>query len=150
MNEPGTPADRKTIKISADTALFTGEIQGLVVTFHENERPLCGLAGLLDWRLQGLISFHLRNSSIVGKAGECVYFPVSRNQRTYHLLLAGAGSSEAPGQRDEIPSETLHAISRNLASLRLKNIGISRSDFGNVGEDFFARNFKGAPLWIVN
>lgn len=135
---------------SPDRALFEHTVDGLVVTCYQNERPLKGLAGLMDWRFHGGISSCLNTGIITGKVGECVYFPTSRNGRTYHLLLIGAGFSPQPGQRLEIPEEAVKAIGKNLKLLRLQKIGISRSDFGNVADTFFSRHLDGMPLWIFN
>lgn len=119
------------------------------MTFHQNERPLQGLAGLMDWRFHGAISRCLRSGAISGKAGECAYFPFTRNGRTYHLLLAGAGATNAPGQRHLPPDETIQALKRNLVSLKLDRLGISRHDFGDASEDFIAKQFKEVQLWMA-
>lgn len=132
-----------------ERALFDGRIQSVAVTAYQNERPFCGLAGLLDWRFHGAITKHILSGKITGKAGECVYLPMSRNGTTYHIILAGAGTTPSPGQRSTVPEETLQILKKNLISMRLPKIGISCSDFGYVTEDFFAKRLKGVPLWIT-
>ncbi|OFZ53122.1 MAG: hypothetical protein A2428_17770 [Bdellovibrionales bacterium RIFOXYC1_FULL_54_43] len=139
-----------SLDVDADRALFTGEVQGLAVTFFENERPLAGLAGLLDWRFQGVISDYLREGAITGAAGQCAYIPITRNGIIYHLILAGAGESSAPGQRTKVPAETWKVLQKNLSSLKLKKIGISRRDFGDFTDDLLSKHMKGVPLWIVH
>src|SRR5689334_2527854 len=135
--------------VDAEKALFEGQIQGIIVTSYENERPLCGLAGILDWRFHGAISKCILKGAITGKVGECVYFPMNRHGFTYHILLAGAGHSSAPGQRETVPADTLHALHKNLVSLKLPKIGISKSDFGNVTSEYLTKHLKGASLWIA-
>ncbi len=138
-----------SLDLDADLALFDGKLQGLVVTCYENERPLQGLAGLLDWRFQGVISHCVRAGVISGKAGECAYVPVTKQGKTYHLILAGCGRSASPGARAQLPMDTLRQLQKNLSSLRLQQVGVSRADFGGVGEDYFQKNLKGVPLWIA-
>jgi hypothetical protein len=138
------------LEIDGDRALFEGKLKGLAATFYENERPLQGLAGLMDWRFHGAISRCLKAGAISGKAGECVYFPVTRNGQTYHLILVGAGKASPQGRGSPIPAESLKALQKNLASLSVQQIGISRADFGGLSEDALAKHLKGAPIWILS
>lgn len=139
----------QNLEIPAETALFQGEVDGIVATFFENERPLAGLAGLLDWRLHGAISERLRAGAISGKAGECVYLPWTRHGVTRHVLLVGAGFSEAPGRRGKPDAEAWQTLKKNLPALGLKRIGVSRADFGNMTDSELHQQLKGVPLWIA-
>ena len=144
----------ETLDLAADRALFEGKLQGMVVTCYQNERPLAGLAGLLDWRFHGALSRCLRQGAFSGKPGECVYFPVTRHlqggsTQVIHLILAGCGHSTEPGARGDVPAETLALVRQNLASLRLKRIGASRADFGAAGPEYFGKSLKGVELWIT-
>lgn len=140
---------QQLIELSADEALFRGQIQGLVASFHENERPLSGLAGLLDFRFQGAVSRRLRDGAISGKPGECAYFPLVKAGAVYHLILIGAGSSDAPGSRTHLPPESAEALRKNLLCLKLPRLGVSRGDFGNADAAYFRKQFKEVPLWIA-
>lgn len=142
-------SSKNSLSVNADQALFEGQIQAIAITFYENERPPCGLAGILDWHLQGAISRCLRMGAITGKAGECTYFPFARNGSTYHIILAGAGQSQAPGHREEVHSNTLHTLQQNLISLKLSKVGISKSDFGGVSSELLFKSLKGVSLWIA-
>jgi hypothetical protein len=137
------------LEIDGDKALFEGKLQGLVVACYEDERPLQGLLGILDCRFHGTISRCLKAGAITGRKGECTYFPVTRRGKTYHLILAGAGHLKPGHKRAEIPAETFEVLRKNLVGLRLKEIGISKSDFGGVDEDYLSRKMKGIELWIV-
>lgn len=146
---PSSPDMSNKPELSAERNLFEGSLQGMIAVCYVNERPLRGLVGLLDWRFQGVISRYLRNGWIQGKEGECAYVPVTRAGRPYHLILAGGGHVATSGERLPLSPESLQALARNLTALKLQQIGISRSDFGNVSEDYFRKNMKGVPLWIV-
>jgi hypothetical protein len=126
----------------ADRALLEGQVPALIATFYQNERPPGGLAGLLDWRFHGVISHSLRAGAISGKAGECVYVPVTHLGMTYHLILVGAGTSEHPGSRGKLPEPSWLALQKNLASLKLGSFALSKSDFGNPAENTIIDNLK--------
>lgn len=137
------------LEMEPDRALFEGKLQGLVATFYENERPLRGLAGLLDWRFGGLISRALRTGALTGRTGECGYVPVSRNGRIYHLMLLGGGHLSRYARRGLVPDAALATLKRNLEGLKLPDIGLSRADFGGLTDDYLGRQLEGASFWIV-
>jgi hypothetical protein len=137
------------LDIDADQALFLGEVDGVVATFHENERPLHGLAGLLDWRFHGVISRQLEQGILEGKSGECAYLPVTRDGKTFHLILVGAGSSAKPGERAALSAAAMKSLQKNLASLKLGKLAISRKDFGSSTDVAAASKAKGVSLWIA-
>jgi len=139
----------QVLEIDADRALFEGQLQGMVLSCHENERPLQGLAGLLDWHFQGALSHGLRAGVLTGREGECAYVPVERAGKTYHLILVGCGQMESPAKRSKIPAESLRTLEKNLRSLKLERVGISLSDFGGMNEASLERDLKGVPLWIA-
>lgn len=130
-------------------ALFDGNIHGLVVTCYENERPLRGLGGLIDWRLGGELSVHLRSGAISGKIGECVYVPVRRRNRIYPILLVGCGHAVSPGHREGVPEESLELIKKNLTQLKLPTVGISQQDWGGQTKEYFTKQFKGISVCIT-
>jgi len=137
------------LDLPAERALFEGQVQGLVISCYQNERPPCGLAGVMDWHLHGEISRVLAAGAITGEEGEVAYLPVTRNGTTFHILLAGAGHSSKPGERAHLPSETLQKLQKNLVALKLNRIAVSKSDLGDISSDFIARHLKGASLWVV-
>lgn len=63
---------------------------GLVPWFLD-ERPLQGLAGLIDWRLSGRLSSMLRSGWCAGRAGESVLLPLEPGLPVRRLLLVGLG-----------------------------------------------------------
>jgi hypothetical protein len=149
-----TATDLQFEALEAERALFEGRVQGLIAVITPDEKPPQGLAGLLDWRFQGAISKGLAHGFLTGRAGECAYLPVTRAGTTYHMLLVGAGSvgsgSDAyDGGRGAIPTESLKALKKNLSSLKLARLGISRADWNGPSDEFFAKNLKGTGLCIL-
>jgi hypothetical protein len=137
----------QTLDRDAADALFAGELRGVVAALPRNERPLQGLAGLLDWRFGGAISRYLREGAIRGEPGELCYFPLRLGGREYHLLLAGAGDSPAPGQRKLLPRESVAAVRENLRALKLTRMGISRQDWGGIDQGKL--EWEGVPVWLM-
>lgn len=78
-----------------------------VLPIFEDERPLQGLAGLVDWRTGGSLSVLLRSGFCTGAAGEAVLLPGRRTVPMERLVLLGLGPSrgfdraaaEAAGER---------------------------------------------------
>ena len=63
----------------------------LVLTHFADERPLQGLGGLVDWRLNGFYSRLLLDSRITGAWGELLLYPVPGRLPIKRLLYAGLG-----------------------------------------------------------
>jgi hypothetical protein len=134
--------------ISAEKALFEGQFQSLVVTCYENERPLCGLAGIIDWHFHGALSQYIVSGAVTGQVGEMVYFPLVKSAITFHILLLGAGRSISPGHRESLTPSSLHDLQKNLVSLKLTKVGLSKSDFGQASSEHLTKHLKGVSLWI--
>jgi len=108
----------------------------LFATFHENERPLLGLAGAVDWRLCGLISEALRSGAITGARGEWAYFPVaplksdSHPSQQLHVFLYGQGTAAELGKRAPLPAQAWEELAEKLAKLNLSQVIFSAEDLG--------------------
>ncbi len=148
-----TPKEKSSkpthLDLDADRALFGGEIEAVIATLYENEHPLSGLAGLLDWRFRGLISHEISRGFVSGKSGQCAYFPINREGRVYHVILVGAGPGASSGERSAPDSAVWDALSSNLSRLKIQKVGLSRSDFGGVTDETVSQRMKGIPLWIT-
>jgi hypothetical protein len=141
---------RNTLEMEAEQALFEGRIEALVAACCENERPLQGLAGQMDWRFLGVISRYLREGAVTGREGECVYVPVSRPGKMFRILLAGAGRNEFAGNRGALPKGSIDALARNVSLLRLTSIGVSPKDVGQAAFEELERRLEGVALWPVH
>lgn len=136
------------LEMDAEHAFFSGKLKGFVTLCHENERPLRGFAGYLDWKFHGALSKYIRTGVISGKAGECIYLPLKKQDRTYHILLVGGGRKKRA--KESIPQASLTQLKKNLQSLKLTHVGISRQEFGDSLESEFESFSTGGALWIVH
>ena len=64
----------------------------LVLTAFADERPLPGLAGLVDWRLRGALSEWLLNGFATGQVNERVLYPTRGRLNQRFVLMMGLGT----------------------------------------------------------
>ncbi len=95
----------------------------VVLGIFEDERPIKGLGGLIDWRTHGRISRIIKSGFFSGKWGERMLYPPGKWISARRLLLLGLG------RRDEFFAEEfaafLRAASENSAKLHAKDLAIS-------------------------
>src|SRR5258705_12861410 len=63
----------------------------IACSMWKDERPMRGLAGLLDWRLAGRISKLARESFIEGELGEVLFVPGARAFRSARSSCSASG-----------------------------------------------------------
>jgi hypothetical protein len=66
-------------------------LDALALTYFEDERPLRGLAGQVDWRLCGQLSRWIARGRLTGASGERALLPTVRRLGPERLLLHGLG-----------------------------------------------------------
>jgi len=71
-----------------------------VIGVFEDERPLRGGAGLVDWRLCGWLSTLVREGQLGGEPGHWILVPAGGRLRAPRLLVGGLGQSSALGSAD--------------------------------------------------
>jgi len=64
----------------------------LVLGFFSDEKPPRGICGLLDWRLNGMISREIRQGHLTGEFNEKVAIPYPERLDSELLLLFGLGN----------------------------------------------------------
>ncbi|MFL5294399.1 MAG: M17 family peptidase N-terminal domain-containing protein [Myxococcales bacterium] len=74
-------------------ALDEAKAEALCLFVGEEERPLTGLAGLVDWRLSGRLSRMIRSGLLTGVAGEAILAPPGSRLSFEKLFLFGTGTS---------------------------------------------------------
>lgn len=96
------------------------EPQGcLVVTTFAEDRPLRGLTGLVDWRLNGQLSRLLRRDFVDGHWLETTMAPIEGRLPFDRLLLVGLGRrGDFAAQRFEEACHTCFAALAGVGALR--------------------------------
>ena len=100
-------------------ALTENQIQAVGLLCFENERPLQGLIGKLDWKLNGAFTKLLRSGVITGEKNEMAYVPLKWNDQTFHFLILGGGSVASPGLRVQTPEEQVALFKQKASDLGL-------------------------------
>jgi hypothetical protein len=85
---------------------------------YRDERPLSGLAGLLDWRLAGRLSRLAKQGFLLGEVGELLAVPVRPRLPFDKLLVAGLGPRGAFG--DATFKKVLERVTSALSGLHVK------------------------------
>jgi hypothetical protein len=137
------------LEISLDQALNENKVDGIVAVIYENERPMQGLAGWVDWRFRGLVSRFIKTGAVTGRIAECVYVPFPGPDATTHLVLIGGGHLSRYGKRGLISDEAFSALRKNLVSLNIRTLGISQTEFGGLNADYLEKQLKGAAGFIL-
>lgn len=70
------------------------EADVVAMTFFEDERPLRGAAGMVDWRLNGAVSRLILNGTSSGKDGESLLMTTNGRITCPRILLFGLGESK--------------------------------------------------------
>jgi hypothetical protein len=83
-----------------------------------DQRPMRGLAGLLDWRLAGRLSLLARDGFLRGEPGELLFVPGRPRLRFEKVLVFGAGARPAFGE--PVFREIITHLLRALEGLRVR------------------------------
>jgi hypothetical protein len=95
----------------------------LVVPLPEDERPLRGDAGRVDWRLSGQLSRLLLDGFASGRRGEAVLIPGDARVQARRVLLTGVGpAAELPGRTLE---RALRAAFTRVLALRAASAALA-------------------------
>jgi hypothetical protein len=83
-----------------------------------DERPLRGLAGMLDWRLGGRLSALLKSGFVTGESGEALLVPGKPHVPFEKVLVLGLGARSGFG--DVVFRATVLHLARALEGLRVR------------------------------
>ena len=73
------------------------EVQTMIVSAFQEERPFYGMAGLIDWRLCAEFSKLAINNFLTSELGEAVMTPTYGRLNATRVVLLGLGSSNKFG-----------------------------------------------------
>ena len=86
----------------------------LILTSFADERPLQGMPGLVDWRLNGYLSRLILNGQLTGEWGEQVLVPQNGRLPFNKLIVFGLGERSKYGSTrfKEITNRILRTLTR--------------------------------------
>ncbi|MBK7861742.1 MAG: peptidase M17 [Archangiaceae bacterium] len=105
------------VEPSLDSIDALSGVDALCVFLTDDDRPLQGMAGYLDWRMCGALSRVLLGGFFKGDRGEQLLMPTSGGISTVKLFAVGAGSSKS------LDASTLGLLLESSA-LMLKRAGV--------------------------
>ncbi|MFT5430158.1 MAG: hypothetical protein ACI9OJ_000831 [Myxococcota bacterium] len=94
----------------------------LVIAHFNDERPLRGIGGLVDWRLNGKLSRFLLDGFLTGEWGEQVMYPQGIRLPFSTLLYFGLGDRDqfSSARFREVSAQILRTVMRlGIASIAL-------------------------------
>ena len=105
-----------------ELSLFPGTVteaaaDTIIALIPEDERPLRGDAGRIDWRLCGRISEQLRSGYVSGEPGEAVLLPAGAPLLAARVLLVGVGRQQSLGEGRPL-LRAMRAAADKLLALR--------------------------------
>ncbi len=101
-------------------ALDQADAEALCLFVSEDERPLTGLAGLVDWRLSGRLSRMIRAGLVIGAAGEALLTPPGMRLAFKKLFVFGLGTARG---EEELAGRLADAL-RRLAQAGVKDAAL--------------------------
>jgi len=101
-------------------ALDQADAEALCLFVSEDERPLTGLAGLVDWRLSGRLSRMIRAGLVIGAAGEALLTPPGMRLAFKKLFVFGLGAARTD---EELAARLLDAL-RRLAQAGVRDAAL--------------------------
>src|SRR5687768_12827014 len=109
--------------------------EAIALAFFEDERPLRGALGLLDWRMCGAISRLIVRGRARGALGETVLIPIRPRLPVDKLFLFGAGlSSELDDARFRGLCERMLGV-LDRARVRACVLGLPGRSSGRIEPD---------------
>jgi len=86
----------------------------LVLTYFSDERPLRGLSGLVDWRLNGNLSRMVQSGRLTGNWGEQLLYPQAGRLPFRNIVMFGLGDRSRFGSTrfKEISNRILRTLMR--------------------------------------
>lgn len=109
------------------------EIPGKVAlaTFFEDVRPLKGITGLIDWRLNGKISELILQGKISGQFSESLIMPAQGRLAADEILLFGLGRYQGISEK-----QLESGFQRMIDKLSLLKSPACVVSFGDLASDF--------------
>lgn len=96
----------------------------LACGLFEDERPIRGLAGLVDWRMAARLSRRIEAGDLMGDRGEVTLMPGKPRMPFEKLLLFGLGSKQRFDE--EVFLEVVHRMLDTLCGLRVRMAVVER------------------------
>ena len=135
-------------------SLDTAAVDSLCVFVPEDERPLRGAAGYLDWRLCGQLSRVLQARFFLGEPGDCLLLPSDGRIAMPRVFVMGLGPRRVSAAG---LASALEEAARTLSRARVEAVALEIPGAGALEEQArasavtsqFLPNFKGKTVALL-
>jgi hypothetical protein len=148
----GRPEKTSIEKNAEDVLLSNSENDRdrlLICSLFEDQRPLKGAAGLIDWRLRGFLSHFVVNGKISGRYEELTFVPIQVRDQRRKLLLVGLGSSREAAGEETAAAPILKKMTQTVKQLNISKVAISISSFPFWNEARLRKAFSDVDVEFV-
>ena len=131
-------------------------VDSLCVFVSEDERPLRGVAGYLDWRLCGQLSRVILASFFTGEPGDCLLLPSEGRVAMPRVFVMGLG----PGKRlsDAALHSAMEEAARTLSKAKVEAVALEVPGAGKLDDatraaavaESFIPKFKGKSISLLS
>jgi len=130
------------------------DVEALCVFVGQDERPLRGIAGYLDWRMCGGLSRVLVSEFFQGAGGDCLLLPSNGRIAIPRIFVCGLGPLQ--GVKEQLGSMMTGAADR-LTRARIRSValelpqlpGLEDSERVRVIRERFLPKFKGERVAVL-
>ena len=114
---------------SLESLLASRRVEAWVLCLPESDLEPALTFLRLDWRFRGAVARALTSGAISRDSGAVSLLPCTRpvsdsGRETFRILTLGVRN------RENVSSQELAKLLKNIEGLRLKSVGLSASDFG--------------------
>jgi hypothetical protein len=118
------------------------DTEAIVLLFFNDEKPLKGAAGLIDWRMNGTISDLIFKDKINGREGESILIVPKKRIRGKKILMIGLGDSST------FSGNSLEKTAGNAIS-QLAKIGVKKFHLAIPPKQFTSLSTPDAARFVI-
>lgn len=129
-----------TVEISLESLDALGEYESLCLFVGEDERPLRGAAGYVDWRMCGALSRVLRENFFTGKEDDSLLLPTGGRFPAQRIFVLGMGPLK---KLDAVGlGRALRRAAETLKRAKAESVAVELPADGVLEEEARARALK--------
>ncbi len=129
-----------TFEVNLEGLDALGDFESLCLFVAEDERPLRGAAGWVDWRLCGALSRVLKDGFFGGRTDDALLLPTGGRLPSKRIFVLGLGPSR--GLTSEALGEALRRAADTLKRANAESVAVELPGEGVLDEDVRAAALK--------
>ncbi len=147
MAAPAASATLSTVEVTLENLDALGDFESLCLFIAEDERPLRGAAGYVDWRMCGALSRVLRENFFGGTVDDALLLPTGGRLPSKRIFVMGLGPSRKLSA--EALGMALRRAADTLKRAKAESVAVELPGDGQLDEDVRAGALKAEFLQRV-